>query len=215
MAGITNTASLKTAIGEYMLGSGATLASSYDIFIQNCEAALNYGVGEPYRMAPLRTAAMETAGTLTLDANGEATLPTDYLEWRFAISTTSSAVAAIEPMTPGQITDRYSTTAGGIPGDFTITGSKVRVRPTASSISFVYYAKIPALTDAATTNWLITAAPNVYLYGSVLQAAIFQDDATRIGQFTPLFVSAVGGLNSSDKGARWGRSVARVRGPTP
>jgi hypothetical protein len=44
------------------------------------------------------------------------------------------------------------------------------------SVQGVYYTQIPALSDTATTNWLLTAHPSLYLRGSLLEAAIYTRD---------------------------------------
>lgn len=47
------------------------------------------------------------------------------------------------------------------------------------SVQGVLYQKIPALSDSNLTNWLLDDHPDVYLYGAVVEAAIYiKDDPT-------------------------------------
>ncbi len=58
---------------------------------------------------------------------------------------------------------------------FTIEGLSLLVRPIddGSSVQLLYYTKIPALSDSATTNWLLTAHPDLYLFASLVEASMF------------------------------------------
>jgi hypothetical protein len=60
-----------------------------------------------------------------------------------------------------------------VPRIFTIEGATLKVRPLDSTaLEFDYFQKIPAL---ATTdpNWLLTAHPDIYLFGSMVEAEMF------------------------------------------
>lgn len=46
----------------------------------------------------------------------------------------------------------------------------------ADDITGTYFAAVPALSDSATTNWLLTSHPDVYLYSGLEQAAKYLRD---------------------------------------
>jgi hypothetical protein len=80
-------------------------------------------------------------------------------------------------------------------------------------IEMIYYGKIPALTDSNTTNWLLTKAPDVYLYGALTHAAPFLMDDQRISVFGNIYLKRVEELNQeSQKSLHSGSPlIARTR----
>jgi hypothetical protein len=63
-------------------------------------------------------------------------------------------------------------------------------------IEMVYYGKITALSDSNTTNWLLTKAPDVYLYGALTHAAPFLLDDQRIPVFSSMYMQRSESLNN-------------------
>lgn len=61
----------------------------------------------------------------------------------------------------------------------------------------VVYQQIPALTVSAPENWLATEGPDVYIYGALIQCAIYTkaDQSAYEGQY----VNAITGLGGVDK----------------
>jgi hypothetical protein len=83
------------------------------------------------------------------------------------------------------------------PNFYTIVEDVIRLVPAPSQnqdIDLIYYGKIPALSDVATTNWLLTKAPDVYLYGALVHAAPFLVDDQRIGTFGQFYSQRVEAL---------------------
>ena len=58
-----------------------------------------------------------------------------------------------------------------------------------------YYAKTPVLSDTDTSNWILEYAPDVYIYGALLQAAPYLGDDARIQIWAGLFSGALEALN--------------------
>lgn len=44
------------------------------------------------------------------------------------------------------------------------------------SLSLVYYRRVPALSDSATTNWFLTAHPDIYRLAAMCEAALYLKD---------------------------------------
>lgn len=61
----------------------------------------------------------------------------------------------------------------------------------AYSYELFYVARVPALSDVATTNDLLTTAPDVYLYGSLLEAEPYLKNDSRIATWATAFQTAV------------------------
>jgi hypothetical protein len=86
----------------------------------------------------------------------------------------SSPKIELEYVEPSYLQWAYPSNNAGTPQVFTIEASSIYIRPTTSdNLTFLYYAKIPALSDSNTTNWLLTAHPDVYLFGSMVEAELF------------------------------------------
>jgi hypothetical protein len=89
----------------------------------------------------------------------------------------------------------------GRPKYFTVVGSEFRFVPTpdASYASeIVYFAKLTKLSASVATNFLITSSPDIYLYGSLLQAAPYLQDDARIPVWTTLYERALSDLQVAD-----------------
>lgn len=180
---------LKASIAEMAWKSqDSGFVAAVPAFVTACEHLLNYGSANT---DPLRVREMETSVSLVPDAGGLLTLPADYLEWRG----------------PG-------TANGGL----VVSGNTFSVTPRQiGAYPFTYYARIPPLSAASPTNWLLAKAPMVYLYGSLIQAAPYMgdEDGSMIPTWSSLFGQFLVGLQKTDKRARFARVSARVSGPTP
>jgi hypothetical protein len=80
-------------------------------------------------------------------------------------------------------------------------------------IEMIYYGKIPALSAQQATNWLLTKAPDVYLYGSLLHAQPFLMDDQRMPVFATLYNSRIEALNEESMKSTHSGSplIARAR----
>ena len=172
---ITTYAELKTAIGDWL--NRADLDQKIPDFIRLAESTLN----DVLRQADM--VAQTTGITIT---SGRATLPADALEVVYA-QVASAEDEPLEQVSPQQLTmlRRTRTRDAANPRFFAIIGRQIVVTPTPSSgsLDIDYYQRIPALTDSNTTNWLLTDAPHVYLYTSLLHATPFLMDDARYQVF--------------------------------
>jgi hypothetical protein len=66
-------------------------------------------------------------------------------------------------------------------------------------IEMVYYGAVPALSSSQTTNWLLTRAPDVYLYGALVHAAPYLMDDQRISVFGQFYSQRVSALNDESQ----------------
>ena len=82
-----------------------------------------------------------------------------------------------------------------------------------ATLAFDYYAKIPALSDAAPTNWLLTDAPDVYLYGTLLEAEPYMKNDTRIETWRGLLQVALTDLQASSDRAKHSGATLVMGGP--
>jgi hypothetical protein len=121
----------------------------------------------------LRVRQMETTATLTT-SSGADDLPADFLAWR-SLTWDSDPASQLQYLHPTMLRGWYSSAEAGIPCYFTIEGSTLTTRPTGDDTNFTlrYWQKIPALSTDEPTNWLLTAHPDAYLFGSLVEANAF------------------------------------------
>ena len=92
----------------------------------------------------------------------------------------------------------------GKPAYYTITGSQLEFIPspdTTYEAELTYYAKIPALSDANTSNWLLLYAPDLYLYGALLEASPYLKDDERLAIWGQLYTNSLGDIEVADQRA--------------
>lgn len=161
---------LKDRVADWL--NRGDLESQIETFIEFAEAHFN---------RRLRTRQMLNRTALPL--NGELVdLPSDYAEWRSLAVETSNGPLPLTYVSPDRA-NLLQTTETGTPIYFTVEGDEIRLIPApAESLegTLLYYTQIPALSDSATTNWLLTGHPDIYLYGTLLEAAPFLRDDERI-----------------------------------
>lgn len=141
-------------------------------------------------------------------------LPADYLELK-AIQFNADPVVVPKFVTPAFIRAyrRGTGTLSGTPVFYTIEGSQFLFERTPADVELeiLYYQRIPALSDGNQTNWLLTAAPSVYLYGALTQSAPYLKDDERIATWDALYQRALAALLRQDKGAETNASPLTVR----
>ncbi|RDL51237.1 hypothetical protein BLJAPNOD_02369 [Ensifer sp. M14] len=200
MSAIADYASLLVDAGEY---SGRNdIAHLFPRFLGLAELKLNRF---------LRVAEMEIVDTVAV-TNGTGTLPVDFLEAREVKNANGASIRAVALQ---QLTESYMGRAG-IPTGYAIVGSTINVRPVGDgNLTITYYGKIPPLTPANTTNWLLDKAADAYLYSLVEEIAIWERDVGKVGAAQQLKLLAISGLKIGDERSRWGNAQVVVGGPTP
>lgn len=163
---ITTYSELQTAVGNWIARDD--LSAYVPDWITLFEAMIN---------RRLRVRNMETATALTT-TSGVASLPTDYLAWR-RVTWTGNHYRELEYVHPSYLRARQPATTGGLPTIFTIEGASLIVDPVddTSTVSIDYYQKVPALSVSNTTNWLLTAHPDLYLFGALTESGPFINSA--------------------------------------
>ena len=203
MGTITNYATLQSAIADYL--NRADLTAQIQTFIQFAEADLN---------TRLRSREMIVNATATSDGQFVA-LPSDWLEAiNMMIVGGQSPLRYITPDEADTIIKAQTFTSTRF---YSMTTGIIELVPPAVddiTIDMVYYGKIPALSTANTTNWLLTKAPDVYLYGALTHAAPFLMDDQRMAVFSQIYLARVQSLqDESQKSLHSGSPlISRPRG---
>jgi hypothetical protein len=206
---ITNYSELVTAIGDNIARSDLT--SYIPDFIMQAEQVFNHGSES---IDPLRVRDMETIASLTPSSNVY-TLPTDYLQYR-RVTEESSPRRPLEYIEPTAVDQQYPLRGSGFSNHFTIIGSSLYTYPLSTNdVELVYYASIPALTSVATTNWLITKAPSIYLRMSLMFAYDFIKDDAEVAKQAQMAKALIDGMNRSGMLANYARAGLTLRGVVP
>jgi hypothetical protein len=84
----------------------------------------------------------------------------------------------------------------------------------ATDVSLFYYARIPALTDSNTTNWLLDVAPDLYLYATLIEAVPYMKlamDDPRPPQWLAGMTGVIDSINTSDKESRFSGQALTIQ----
>jgi hypothetical protein len=195
-------AELKGAIADWL--NRDDIAAVIPSFVALAEADIN---------RTLRDYRMEKRSTATLNGQYSA-LPTDWLETiRLEMDDGS---LRLELASDGALSEMRSARndATGKPTHYAHTAGGLELFPTpdaAYEAELIYIAKPPALSDVAPTNWLLTAAPDAYLYGALVQSAPYLKDDARATIWAGLYQSAITNLNAASERARYSGSGLRLR----
>jgi hypothetical protein len=202
---LTTYAELKTSVGDWL--NRTDLATAISDFVSLAEAQIE---------RQLRTRQMIVRATASIGTEYSA-VPADFLETK-SLKLNTNPVTALQFDTVDALDSLSNTTylSSGKPLRFTIVGGQIRVLPIPDAeytAELVYYAKLAKLSNANTTNWLLTQAPDVYLYGSLLQAAPYLQDDARISVWSSLYQAGLDQLQiADDRGSTSGGALmARAR----
>ncbi len=205
MAVITNYATLQTAVTDYM--ARADLTTFVPGFIQNWE--------ERFYREPMNWAAwMETALNVTM-SGGVAALPSDYLELRTAYIDGSPSTS-LQRVPLQQMSLHYPRNAPtGYPVWIARQGSNFIFGPQPDAnyvLKGLYYAKQTVLrTDADGINWLITNAPDMCLYGAMLEAEPFMRNDERLPVWQSFYDQALQAYRNQSRRENFSGSPLQVR----
>ena len=200
---IANYTELQTAVANWL--DRDDLAARIPEFISLCEARFNRS---------LRLRAMETLDTTVSTVGGTSTiaLPTGYVQMR-DFHLTTSPLTQLQYLAPEMMVRLNAGSLQGKPLTYTIIADTIRLGPTPDSAyttSMLYYKTFDALSGIAPTNWVITNAPDVYLYGTLLEAEPFLMNDARTQLWAQALKESINTLQEQDNKDRHSGSVLRV-----
>lgn len=165
---IIDYASLKASIAQRLHRSDLT--SLIPEFIADAEARI---------YNDLRIQAMESSYSEAI-ASGVVALPALFLEWKFLYVDGASAQKLTRKNAEWIYTNYPTRSAEGTPVFFAREGQSLIFGPYPTdglTVKGTYYARLPALSDANPTNWLIEHAPDLLRYAALTEAAVHTRDA--------------------------------------
>lgn len=195
---------LQAAVASWL--HRADLTAVIPTFIDLAESRIN---------GDLDARMQDTSANLAAAAGVEAvTLPDDLINIRNLMVSTSP-VRVLSYVTPDQFRSAYPYGQAGIPNYFSMVGGRMLLAPVPDAdytLSITYKAKVPALSDAAPTNWLLSAFPHVYLYATLLESAPFLQADDRMQLWETKYREAIDSVNAQDW---YSGSTMRVKTDTP
>ena len=196
-------AQLKTAAANWL--DRSDLTSRIPEFITLAEARFNRN---------LRIRDMETVSTAISTSAGtrEYSLPTGFVQMKeFHLST--DPITPLSYITPEMMSRMWAGSAKAKPQVFTIIADNVRLGPSPDAVyttSMLYYKTFTALSDSNTTSEMLTNNPDVYLYGTLLEAEPFIMNDERVPLWLAAFEKAVSDIQNQDNKDRHSGSQLRV-----
>ena len=197
MTQITDYSTLKSKAAQ-MYGSGRTdMADYWGDFVQLAEAEINRAL----RLNP------QTGVTTLTSASSVLTAPADFARFRSIRQTETNKPKIV--LTDIVEIERYlgEVTETGDPVYACELDGTIYLAPApADSVTFrvVYTKKVAALSDSNTSNWLLLSDPDVYLWGTLEQAALWDHDDAAMSNYRGKFQLALATLKKADREDQWG-----------
>ena len=203
---LTTYTELKASVADWLNRSDLTAA--IPDFISLAEAQIE---------RTLRTRQMIVRANASFNVEFGAT-PADFLEVRsFKLSGTNPPTPLSFMTIDALDAEATKFTASGRPKFFGVVGSQFRLVPTPDSnyaTELTYYAKLSKLSASVATNFILSASPDIYLYGALLQAAPYLQDDARIQVWATLYERALNDLQTADDRASTSGGALLTRAKT-
>ncbi|URC15509.1 tail tubular protein [Octadecabacter Antarctic DB virus 2] len=200
---INTYATLQTAVADFL--NRADLTATVPTFISLAEAGIN---------RDLRHWKMEERAVAEVNSQYSA-VPGDWLDTiRFSI--TSGTTSPLDLISQAELIERRSgnDNTGGKPCFYAMSSGQFEFFPTPDEsydAELIYHARIPALSDSNTTNFLLTEAPDVYLYGALVHSAPYLKEDPRAQTWAAFYKSAIDSLQRTSDKAKHSGSGLRMK----
>lgn len=198
---------LKDAIADWL--DRSDLTARIPDFIALAEARIN---------RELRIRPMEVRSTMYATVDQQYfNLPGGYIQMR-NIQLNTNPTTPLEYITPEMLDRLYGSSATGKPRAYTLIGDEIQLAPIPDStytLEMAYYKKFYSLGDGTggtvASNWLTSNAPDVLLYGSLLEAEPFIKNDERVATWLSGYSNAIDKIQKADARDRHSGSAMRVR----
>ena len=198
---------LKDAIADWL--DRSDLTARIPDFIALAEARIN---------RELRIRPMEVRSTMYATVDQQYfNLPGGYIQMR-NIQLNTNPTTPLEYITPEMLDRLYGSTTTGKPRAYTLIGDEIQLAPipdSAYQIEMAFYEKFTALgygtSGTVTINWLTKNAPDILLYGALMEAEPFIKNDERVAVWLNGYGNAIDKLQKADQRDRHSGSAMRVR----
>ena len=198
---------LKDSIADWL--DRSDLTDRIPDFITLAEARIN---------RDLRIRPMEVRSIMeTTSGQRYFNLPGGYLQMR-NMQMNTNPITPLEYITPEMLDRLYGSDTNGKPRAYTLIGDEIQLAPIPDSdytVEMAFYEKFTPLGDGAsgttTSNWLTLNAPDVLLYGALLEAEPFIKNDERVNLWINAYNSAITRIQDSNARDRHSGSAMRIR----
>ena len=198
---------LKDAIADWL--DRSDLTARIPDFIALAEARIN---------RELRIRPMEVRSTMYATVDQQYfNLPGGYIQMR-NIQLNTNPTTPLEYITPEMLDRLYGSSTTGKPRAYTLIGDEIQLAPipdSAYTLEMAFYEKFTALGDGTsgtvTSNWLTENAPDILLYGALMEAEPFIKNDERVAVWLNGYGNAIDKLQKADQRDRHSGSAMRVR----
>ena len=202
--GLSTYTEVKTSIANYL--NRDDLTSTIPDFISLAEKRLDRELR--VRVNMVRAQTTTTASTSFYD------LPSDLIELRnITYETSGSNSYALSYLSPESGSREYGSFASGFPRAYTNLGKDIKLYPTpdaAYTLGINYFKKLVPLSDSVTTNDILDSFPDLYLFGSCLEGAIYLNDSEQTNRFLAVYQKALDDVMSAEEAARYSGTVMHM-----
>jgi len=143
-------------------------------------------------------------------ARAEAALASEFVEApsdmlapiQLALERSESDIRLLQYLAPERLlAEKVGGDSSGEPELYSVVGGSLQLLPAPDATytgELTYYGKIPPLASNA-TNWLLSAYPDAYLYGALVQAAPYLVDDERAVVWGTMFQAALNDIQTSNR----------------
>jgi hypothetical protein len=172
-------------------------------FIALCEARFN---------RELRLRSMEQKEYAdTVGGQANYALPTNFLQMReFRLN--QNPTVSLQYVSP-EIYEAWNL-GSGQPKWYTIIANEIRLGPVPAGVyemEMLFWRKFPNLSSSITSNWMLQNAPDVYLYGSLMEMEPFLHNDARIAVWSAGYQKAISDIQLQDDKDRHSGSALTVQ----
>ena len=200
-----NYTELKSSVANYL--NRNDLTSSIPDFITLTEGKLNRDLR--IRASVVRAETTTTANTAFYN------LPSDIIELKNITRDTSNASYALSYMSLESASREYGGFSSGTPRAYSSVGDTIKLLPTPDStytIGINYYKKLTALSDSNTTNTILENYPDLYLFGSCFEGALFLNDTEQSQRFGAIYAKVLQDVMLLEDRAEYSGTVLTMQG---
>lgn len=196
---IASYADLQTAVASWAHRDDTTFTNLVPDFIRLAEARFNRA---------LRVSDMEATLASSALTSGALSLPTGFLAFK-ELRFDGSIDYTLQPK-PLEWIRAQDDTATGDARYFAVTKDSVVCWPPTGPIKGTYYEEIPALADNS-TNWLLDSHPDLYLFATLVEAALWMQDDSRIPLWAEKASALLDSVQLSDDRNQFDGGILAVR----
>ena len=145
-------------------------------------------------LATVRPMWQRSRATLTSGSTTIAT-PADLMAWVGCALVTDSGLEELPVVALQNV--QWQQSATGRPQMCAVSGETLHIYPASDAtyqLELVYHRRVPALSDSNTSNWILEQAPQLYLYGALIESTGFTSETAKVPMWLSQYEGALSRL---------------------